>query len=53
MPEKTDIKKELLVLAWGLIANVGNGDWTTQTEDWQKAATEWRDRWYKIMIDSE
>lgn len=29
--------------AWGIIANAGDGDWTTQTEEWQGAAEKWRD----------
>lgn len=32
--------------AWGLIANAGNGDWTTQTPEWQEAAARWRDRYH-------
>ena len=42
-------EKDLLVLAWGIIANVGNGDWSTQTADWQTAATSWRDKWYEAQ----
>lgn len=36
---------ELLDSAWGLIANAGNGDWSTQTVEWQGAAVRWRDQY--------
>lgn len=29
--------------AWGIIANVNNGDWTLQSAEWQQAAKAWRD----------
>lgn len=29
--------------AWDIIANAGGGDWTKESEGWQKAAAEWRD----------
>lgn len=32
-------------LAWGVIANAGGGDWSTQTEEWCLAAANWRDRY--------
>lgn len=32
-----------LELAWGIIANAGNGDWTKETPQWQEAAAKWRD----------
>lgn len=35
---------DLVMLAWGLIANVSEGDWTQQTQEWQKAAVHWRDK---------
>lgn len=36
-----------LEMAWGVIANVGNGDWTTQSRDWQTAAEAFRDDYHK------
>ena len=35
-----------LELAWGIIANVSNGDWTQQSEAWRAAAADWRDSHY-------
>lgn len=32
-----------LEAAWGIIANAGGGDWTTQTPEWREAAERWRD----------
>jgi len=43
----TDI--ELLELAWGVIANAGGGDWTTQTPEWQEAAARWRDQYHAAL----
>ena len=33
-----------LDIAWGIIANVSNGDWDTQTAEWRQSAELWRDR---------
>jgi hypothetical protein len=38
------LRDEDIMEAWGIIANVGGGDWTTQTQEWQDAAARWRDR---------
>ena len=32
-------------LAWGLIANVGEGDWDLESSEWQKAAHKWWDKY--------
>lgn len=37
---------DLLYEAWGVIANAGGGDWTTQTDEWVEAAVRWRDRFH-------
>ena len=37
---------QMLEAAWGIIANAGNGDWTTQTPEWQDAAARWRDEYF-------
>lgn len=34
---------EALEIAWGIIANAGNGDWAKETKEWQEAAAKWRD----------
>jgi len=39
--------ENLLVHAWGIIANVSEGDWTRQSPTWQTAAAGWRDEWIK------
>ncbi len=49
---------DLLYYAWGIIANAGGGDWTTQTDDWQKAAASFREQWHELIaqlrtLDSE
>ncbi len=38
---------DLLEAAWGIIANAGGGDWTTQTPEWQEAAARWRDAYHE------
>ena len=35
--------EDVLETAWGLIANVSQGDWTKQHPDWQEAVVRWRD----------
>ncbi len=49
--EKREEDKESddsIELAWGLIANVSEGDWTKQKKDWQDAAAKWRDEVFGI-----
>jgi hypothetical protein len=41
--------RDLLELAWGIIANAGGGDWSTQTQEWQDAAVRWRERWFAAL----
>ena len=38
-----------LELAWGLIANAGQGDWNIETKEWANAATKWRKNWHNIL----
>ena len=38
-----------LELAWGLIANAGQGDWNTEGKEWANAATKWRNKWHNIL----
>ena len=40
---------DLLELAWGLIANAGNSDWTTESAEWQEAAVRWRDEYHELI----
>jgi hypothetical protein len=37
---------ELLMEAWGVIANVSEGNWGAQPPEWVAAAERWRDRWH-------
>ena len=37
---------ETIEIAWGIIANVSNGDWGQQSQEWQNAAISWRDGRY-------
>lgn len=33
-------------LAWGVIANAGDGDWSRESDQWREAAARWRDDRY-------
>lgn len=37
---------DLLMFAWGLIANAGEGDWSRESEEWNIAARKWRDQFH-------
>lgn len=37
---------KMLEHAWGVIANVGGGDWSEQSKVWRDAATKWREDWH-------
>jgi hypothetical protein len=37
---------DLCYLAWTVIANVSEGDWTRQPPEWREAATAWRDAFH-------
>jgi hypothetical protein len=37
---------ELIMAAWGIIANAGGGDWTTESHEWQRAAENWRSQFH-------
>ena len=39
----------LLEMAWVIIANAGNGDWHNETDEWQDAATKWRNEYHKRL----
>ena len=40
---------ELLELAWGLIANAGEGDWPREHPQWQGAAARWRTHYFNYL----
>lgn len=40
---------DLLYEAWGVIANVSQGNWDQQNAEWREAATRWRDRWHATL----
>lgn len=46
---------DLLMRAWGLVANAGGGDWKKETGEWQTAAVDWRERYnrYLDQVDRE
>ena len=35
-------------MLWVTLANVSQGDWTRQTEEWQEAADRWRDNYHRV-----
>ena len=38
-------------IAWGIIANVGGGDWAKESSMWQKAAESWRDEYWNEITN--
>lgn len=45
----TPDEADLLETAWGIIANAGGGDWTTQTFEWASAAARWRSDYFAYL----
>jgi hypothetical protein len=41
MSDDNDNLKDLIEIAWGIIANVSGGDWTNQSREWRFAARRW------------
>jgi hypothetical protein len=39
---------DLLETAWSVIANAGEGDWSRESEEWQRAAATWRGRYHQL-----
>lgn len=41
--------------AWGLLVNisVGDGEWKSQTPEWQEAAARWREQYHAKLAESE
>ncbi len=46
---RAEVDSDLLYQAWGVIANVSQGDWAQQTPEWQDAAKRWRDAWHETL----
>ena len=42
-----------LDLAWGLIANAGQGCWEREHPDWKKAAEQWRDQQFHPIMSKK
>lgn len=40
---------ELCELAWGVIANAGEGNWARESKRWQAAAKRWRGRYGRLL----
>lgn len=40
---------DLLEEAWGIIANVGGGNWDKETPEWQEATKRFRERYFKTL----
>ncbi len=43
------VDRDLVDWAWGIIANVGGGNWDRETPEWQTAAGKWRDRYHDTL----
>lgn len=41
---------DVVMNAWGVIANAGGGDWTTETPTWQQVAARWRDEQFHPLV---
>lgn len=41
--------RDLTELAWGLIANAGEGFWERQRPEWREAAERWRDSYHQLL----
>lgn len=44
---------DLVEMAWVLLANVSEGDWTKQPQEWQDAVVKWRDEYHAHIEDFE
>ena len=49
MPDDVTPTDDLAYTAWTIIANVSEGDWSKQTEEWQGAAIRWRDQFHAAL----
>lgn len=46
---QVDSDGDLLMTAWGLLANVSEGNWERQTDEWQDAVKRWRTRFHERL----
>ena len=46
-------ENHMLEAAMGIICNVGQGNWKTQTEEWQRAAERWMAEYPQVARDAE
>jgi hypothetical protein len=44
--------RDLLELAWGVIANAGFNEGESKTPGWHEAAVKWRDSWHEFLAES-
>lgn len=51
--DKRALDLDLAYWAWTVIANVSQGRWDEQTEEWQHAATRWRDAFHAALSKNE
>jgi len=47
--EPANEAEHLLEMAWGIIANAGQGDWTREGWQWKEAAERWRDQYHRYL----
>jgi hypothetical protein len=43
------LASDLLEIAWALIANASQGDWSREPESWRVAAESWRDAFHEVL----
>jgi hypothetical protein len=44
-------KDNLIYWAWTIITNASQGNWENETPEWQMAAADWRDDFYKMLAE--
>ena len=47
--EPANEAEHLLEMAWGIIANAGEGNWDREHPHWKDAATRWRDQYHRYL----
>jgi DNA repair exonuclease SbcCD ATPase subunit len=50
---KLNSQRNLLEVAWAIIANSCGGNWDMETPDWGKAAAKWRDEYFRQMTPTQ
>lgn len=51
-PTPVDDLRRLLELAWGVIANAGEGSWDRETPEWKEAAERWRNDYHRWLDEN-